>query len=133
MGDLIEGSSSICHTHYAQGMYSSVDNSFQGIEEQYNAIKFPEREKELLRMKKEIDEENAAQLERQRRRHQERVDYDNRQSQHQNEIVRYRDELKKREDELIKKIERRESDMIYLGGPSHGRYIITSAVKVRQG
>lgn len=85
--------------NYAQGHYSSEDNSFRGLEELYNAYKFPEREKELLRKQNAEKKRKDKELERQVRLHEERKQYEERQRE---EFEEYRLRIQIREEQLIK-------------------------------
>src|SRR6185369_3721221 len=103
--------------NFVTGRYSGEDNSFQGLEERYNAIKFVGREKELQKLRKKEEKERKVQLEMQQRKNQERKEYEERQRIAQEEfkarqeelrlkqfieMEEYRRRLQQREDELLK-------------------------------
>jgi hypothetical protein len=135
----------------AQGRFSSEDNSFQGLEERYNSIKFVEREKELQKLRKKEEIARKEELEIQQRRHKERKEYEERQRIAQEEfeerqkelrleqfieMEEYRKRLQQREDELLKERQRNRAKQHHentrnQNGTYGGQRIITSQWKVK--
>ena len=136
LASIIEGDGGGC---YEFAVWRSGHDEYRGIEEQYHAIVFPERAKELKRVKRE--QEKAEKLERARVQAQHELHVQERKMnvlrdtrRQLDEIEEYRRRLQEREEELARIRRKSEEErLIFLGGPDSGRYIITSNGKVRQG
>lgn len=129
LNDLMEtlyGGGSGCYEHT---IHRSGCDVYLGMEDSYLAFMFPEREKELLKIKKEKQKEEKKRIEEQRVNREKQEEFEELRREWKQKNDDYERRLRERENELARQkliAQQQQEEMIYLGGVNHGQRIITS-------